>query len=334
MKLAARTVVVGRSALGGATLRSYVQIARPDHWIKNIFVIPGAAIALAIAPSGSGLPLMALGLALVSVCLVASANYTINEYLDAGFDRYHPLKSDRPGARGILDGRLVLLQYLLLAGCGIAVASQIGRPFYGASIALLVMGLVYNVPPVRTKDKPYLDVVSESVNNPIRFLLGWFAVTGDFLPPASVLLAYWMGGAFLMAIKRYSEYRRIGDPVRAALYRRSFAYYSEQSLLLSGFFFALCAAFFAAIFLIKYRIEFLLTFPLLATLFTWYVAIGLKRDSAAQAPEKLCSERAFMCFAALTFCFAGALFFIDLPFLRVLLETHLIATGAPLPGLR
>src|ERR1700723_3198875 len=111
MKLAARAVAMGRSALGGATLRSYVQIARPDHWIKNIFVIPGAAIALAIAPSGSGLPLMALGLALVSVCLVASANYTINEYLDAAFDRYHPLKSDRPVARGILDGRLVLLQY-------------------------------------------------------------------------------------------------------------------------------------------------------------------------------------------------------------------------------
>src|SRR6202020_31874 len=158
-----------------------------------------------------------------------------------------------------------------------------------------------------------LDVLSESINNPLRFLLGWFAVTGDFLPPASVLLAYWMGGAFLMAIKRYSEFRRIGDPARAALYRRSFATYSEQSLLLSGFFFALCSAFFTAIFLIKYRVEFLLIFPLLATLFTWYVAIGLKHDSATQAPEKLLQERAFMCFAAFIFLAAAVLFFVDLP---------------------
>src|SRR5439155_24871314 len=227
---------------------------------------------------------------LISVCLLASANYTINEFLDAEHDRHHPAKSGRPAAQGLIDGRLVMAEYVVLAAVGLALGAAINRPFALTGLALLVMGAAYNAPPVRTKDKPYLDVLSESVNNPLRFLLGWFAVTGDFLPPASALLAYWMGGAFLMAIKRYSEYRGIGDPARAALYRRSFARYSEQSLLLSGFFFALCSAFFTAIFLIKYRIEFLLLFPLIATLFTWYVAIGLKRDSAAQAPEKLHRE--------------------------------------------
>ncbi len=30
------------------------------------------------------------------------------------------------------------------------------------------MGLVHNVPPVRSKELPYIDVLSESVNNPIR----------------------------------------------------------------------------------------------------------------------------------------------------------------------
>ena len=30
------------------------------------------------------------------------------------------------------------------------------------------MGVAYNVPPVRTKDRAYLDVLSESVNNPLR----------------------------------------------------------------------------------------------------------------------------------------------------------------------
>ena len=29
------------------------------------------------------------------------------------------------------------------------------------------------------------------------------------IPPASIILAYWCGGAFLMAAKRYSEYREI-----------------------------------------------------------------------------------------------------------------------------
>ena len=69
--------------------------------------------------------------------------------------------------------------------------------------------------------------------------------------------------------------RRIGDPTRAALYRRSFGRYSESTLLLSAFFYAICSAFFIAIFLIKYRVGLVLTFPMFATLFTWYLAIGL-----------------------------------------------------------
>jgi hypothetical protein len=127
-----------------------------------------------------------------------------------------------------------------------------------------------------------------------------------------------------MGVKRYSEYRSIGDASRAALYRRSFASYTEQSLLLSAFFYAMCSAFFIGIFLIKYRVEFLLASPLYATLFTWYLAIGCRHNSAAQAPEKLYREVAFMCFAAFTFIASAALFFIDIPFLRHLMEPYVL----------
>ena len=49
-------------------------------------------------------------------------------------------------------------------------------------------------------------------------------------------------------------------------------------------------------FLIKYRIELLLTIPFLALLFVWYLKIGMKHDSAAQKPETLYKERAFMAY--------------------------------------
>ncbi len=315
----------------GPVLRRYVGIARPDHWIKNVFMIPGTAAALAVLPgarrAGPASLLGGLALGLLSLCLVASANYTINEYLDARYDRFHPVKRHRPGAMGLLDGRVVLLQYVALAAAGLGLAAAIDLPFLLASVWLLLMGIAYNVPPSRTKDKAYLDVLSESINNPIRFLLGWFLVAPTLLPPSSVLLAYWMGGAFLMGVKRYSEYRGIADPARAALYRRSFAHYTEQSLLLSSFFYALCSVFFLAIFLLKYRIEFLLLAPLVATLFTWYLAIGARTESAAQAPEKLYREVAFMAFAGLTFLAGAALFFIDLPFLHGLMEPQIIRFG-------
>jgi len=304
------------------TVRAYVGIARPDHWIKNIFMIPGAALALAAAPRTESLFAPFAGL--VALCLIASANYTINEYLDAEFDRFHPVKCARAGALGLLDGRLVVTQYFVLAVSGLVIAHAINLPFLVSAGLLLMMGIIYNVPPLRSKDRAYLDVLSESINNPIRFLFGWFAVTQIALPPASALLAYWMGGAFLMGVKRYSEYRRINDSARAMLYRRSFGTYTEQSLLLSSFFYALCSTFFTGVFLIKYRIEFVLTFPLLAVLFTWYLAIGLKSDSAAQAPEKLYTETIYLGFAAFTFLAAAVLFFVRIPFLRGLMDPQLI----------
>ena len=47
----------------------------------------------------------------------------------------------------------------------------------------------------------------------------------------------------------------IDDKELAEKYRRSFRYYSERSLLISTFFYAICPVFFLGVFLIKYRIE-------------------------------------------------------------------------------
>jgi hypothetical protein len=134
-----------------------------------------------------------------------------------------------------------------------------------------------------------------------------------------------MGGAYLMAVKRYSEYRRIGNPDRAKLYRKSFAAYSEKSLLLSAFFYAICAAFFIGIFLIKYKSEFVIMVPLFAALFTWYLWIGFKPESAAQAPETLYQEHYFMLFAAIVFILSIALFYANIPLLALLTDTKLIS---------
>ena len=111
----------------------------------------------------------------------------------------------------------------MLAAAGFALALSLNVYFFASAVWLWVMGVAYNVPPVRTKEWPYLDVLSESVNNPIRLLLGWFALVIDRVPPVSLVISYWMIGAFFMAMKRYAEYRHIGDPRVAAAYRRSFA---------------------------------------------------------------------------------------------------------------
>jgi hypothetical protein len=155
------------------------------------------------------------------------------------------------------------------------------------------MGVLYNVPPIRTKEWPYVDVLSESINNPIRLLLGWFALVTNHYPPVSLAISYWMVGAFFMAMKRYAEYRQIGDPAVAGAYRRSFRYYTEERLLISLFFYATTCALFAGVFIVRYHLELILFAPLAAGLFAFYMKIGLQPDSPVQNPEKLYREKGF-----------------------------------------
>ena len=302
----------------------YIAIARPDHWFKNVFMLPGAALAFVVDDAVRLHDLIYLLIGVVSTCLIASANYTINEFLDGEFDKYHPTKSARPTAQGKIHLKYVLIQYVLLLLAGLLLAKLLNPVFFYASVALLIMGLLYNVSPVRTKDRVYLDVLSESINNPIRLVLGWAAVSTIILPPSSMLLAYWMGGAFLMAAKRFAEYRMIDDPPRAGKYRRSFQFYTEESLFMSAFFYALTSIFFLGIFLIKYKIEFLISFPFFALLFTWYMKIALQPLSVVMNPEKLYREPYFVTYVGFLSVLVTVLFFVEFPALNYLTDHSVI----------
>lgn len=306
------------------SLRDYISIARPDHWMKNIFMLPGAGLALVIDNQAGLGNLGDLAIGIASTCLIASANYTINEYLDGKFDQFHPTKSSRATAQGRIKLPYVLIQYALLVVVGLGLASMLNPVFGIASVLLLVMGLIYNVEPVRSKDRVYIDVLSESINNPIRLVLGWAAITTIVLPPSSMLISYWMGGAYLMAIKRYAEYRMINDPERAGLYRKSFKIYTENSLFISAFYYALTSVFFLGIFLIKYKIEFIISFPFFALLFAWYQRIALAPLSPAMSPEKLYQEPKFFAYVLFLCALVTALFFIEIPALQYLMDHSVV----------
>ena len=126
--------------------------------------------------------------------------------------------------------------------------------------------MIYNVRPIRAKDRAFLDVIVEFLNNPLRFLFGWFAVVPHVAPPISILLAYWFGGAFLMAANASpstAPSSRPAAPQTSLAYRPSFAVYTHSSLVTSCLVYAQGFAFMMAIFLLKYRIEYLVVIPLL-----------------------------------------------------------------------
>jgi hypothetical protein len=209
---------------------------------------------------------------------------------------------------------------LALTAGGLFIAQSINSLFLLTAAFFVLMGLLYNVPPIRCKDRPYLDVAAEAINNPIRLVLGWCAIENNVIPPSSILIAYWMGGAFLMAVKRYSELRYIDDHTQAGLYRKSFLHYSENSLLLSAFFYALTASFLLGVFLIKYRVEFVVAFPFVSILFVWYLYLGMASESIAQTPEKLYQQKPFIIYVIFLTALLIALSVLDIPSLNILLR--------------
>jgi 4-hydroxybenzoate polyprenyltransferase len=283
----------------------YVQIARADHWFKNAFMLLGVVLAMFYEPAtATWASLGRLVIAFAATCLVASSNYVLNELLDGPRDREHPDKRHRPVPSGRIRPAVAYAEWLLLAVAGFALALSLNIYFFGSALLLWIMGIAYNVPPLRTKEWPYVDVLSESINNPIRLFLGWFALVTAHVPPLSLAVAYWMLGAFFMAMKRFAELRHIGDPKVAAAYRRSFAHYTEERLLVSLFFYATTCALFSGIFLVRYHLELILFAPVGAGVFAFYLHVGLRPNSPVQQPEKLYRERAFfayMVFATLLF---------------------------------
>jgi len=276
-------------------LKAHLEIARLDHSIKNLFVLPGIIIPLSFYPELMKRQLIwRLVLAFISITLVACSNYVINEVLDAPFDRLHPTKKNRPTARGVVNIPVAYVQWLLMMVAGVALGLYIGKLFALMCIVLWVMGCFYNFPPVRTKDVPYLDVLTESVNNPIRMLLGWYAVTSTLVPPVSLLICYWMIGCYFMALKRFSELSEIGDRERAGAYRASFKHYTLESLLVSVTFYASTAMLFFGAFAIRYHMELILAFPLLALTMSLYFKLAFKKNSSVQNPEKLYREPMLM----------------------------------------
>lgn len=310
-------------------LKNYIKIARPDHWVKNAFIIPGLVFALILVGIPADLPTTAVKfvVAFFATCFIASANYVINEWLDRAFDKFHPTKKFRPVVTQNMEFKYVMLEYGILIILGVVCSVFVNRAFLYTELWLLVMGVLYNVKPFRTKDVVYLDVLSESINNMIRLMLGWFVISDAFLPPSSIMVGYWMGGAFLMAIKRYAEYRMINDPELAGLYRKSFSKYSEATLLCSAFFYALCSTFLVGIFLLKYRIEYIVAIPFLFFLFCYYLYIAHKPDSAVQKPEKLFQEKKLMVFVAVLVVLFVILTVVDIPIMKMWEQPFFIQVG-------
>ncbi|HWP47838.1 MAG TPA: UbiA family prenyltransferase [Candidatus Limnocylindrales bacterium] len=282
--------------------RYYLKAFRLDHWFKNLFTLTGSLAALSYFNRELPWDLLSKILTgLLLACLVSSVNYAINEILDASYDLQHPVKRFRPIPSGLVDIQTLVILTLGLLLVSLSLAFYFFNPYFQFSlIGLFLAGMIYNLRPLRAKEIPYIDVLSESINNPIRLLIGWFSVTSErILPPFSLILWLWVFGAFLMTAKRLAELLFLGS--QAVFYRRAYKYYSKGSLLGVMIFYAGLTMLGYVYLALQFQRALFFTLPFFLIFILWFFILTLKSSPLVKEPERIFTEPLFCIYSLVLF---------------------------------
>lgn len=286
-------------------MKAYLEAMRLERWPRSAAIVVGSAAFFLLNPDrfAQTTPVsiaIQLSLSFLLTWGISTANYIVNEIADAPFDIHHPTKRMRPLARKeIRRGPLLAAGAGLTLSCLLTAHLAFPPAFFPALLALLIAGFIYNIKPVRTKDIPFLDSISESANNPIRFFIGWFAVADTGLwPPVSLLVSWWAFGNFLMVAKRLSEFRLLKE--RASDYRLSLGRYNRFSLIMGM---AASALVFFASFLLfaagSGRTSLLILALPLLLYFLFFFKKTLREREVMEEPERLLKQPLFAAFTFL-----------------------------------
>ena len=186
----------------GATVRegqwrSLVAAMRPRQWPKNLLVFAGILFAAEFDEPAKWAAALA---AFAAYCAASSAAYLVNDVLDAGEDRLHPLKRSRPVASGALSRDLALRGAGLLAIAALAVTAWFGWASIAYMAGFLALQAAYSY---RLKQVVLIDVMAIAALFVIRAAAGAEAVDVRISPWLIVCTA--LLALFLALAKRRGE---------------------------------------------------------------------------------------------------------------------------------
>ncbi len=174
-----------------------LKLIRARQWYKNLVIFLPIIFAGALFNKGY---LFTVFLGLISLCLVSSANYIINDIKDAKEDKWHPEKCTRPIASGKISPENALSIALLFFIASIAIAAKLSAPFAICVLALFILTQAYIF---FFKKEIFADVILISTNFVIRAVSGALIINVR-VSPWLVLCTFFLS-MFLVAAKRKGD---------------------------------------------------------------------------------------------------------------------------------
>jgi 4-hydroxybenzoate polyprenyltransferase len=192
-----------------AHLRHVLRSMRPRQWTKNLIVYLALFFSIdqewQLSDPSSWAPLLGWStITFVLFCLVASAEYLVNDVADRESDRQHPDKRRRPIAAGLLSTRGALAWAGALAALAVGGAFALAAPLtwhVGAVVSgYVALMLSYSL---LLKHVVLLDMMAIGAGFVLRAMAGALAIDVPISPWLYVVTA--LGALFLVIHKRRAE---------------------------------------------------------------------------------------------------------------------------------
>ena len=145
--------------------RQVGRMVRVDVWLGSLFLVILTFLILGGPPlSPTPLPLSnswmwgRLFIALVAASLFNSSVFILNQLGDYDTDRLHHEKSQLPLSAGHLTPRQGVILALAFLSLGIPFTVIVGIPYLIVLAAIIVFAVIYSLPPIRLKARPFFDL--------------------------------------------------------------------------------------------------------------------------------------------------------------------------------
>jgi 4-hydroxybenzoate polyprenyltransferase len=179
--------------------KAYLELLRPGQYLKNLLLFLPAFFALRIREPGLLLRTLA---GFACFCLVASAVYIFNDYLDREADRQHPRKQHRPLASGRVSPFYALLLMGLLLITGVAGFWLLDPTAFYLISAYVFLNLLYSL---RIKHVAIVDIFIISLGFLIRIGTGATVAVPHIPVSMWLVLMIFLGALFLALAKRRED---------------------------------------------------------------------------------------------------------------------------------
>ena len=188
-----------------------IHILRPKHWVKNTFIwIAGFFAGNLFSYSIWQANLVAF----VVFCALSSAVYIFNDYLDKEKDALHPIKRERPLAKGTLKVTSALfLGIVCLIIAGIGLFSLNHQRIWIIAAVYLGINLIYSS---YLKNIPIIDLHIIALGFMLRVFMGGYA-SGVPVSHWLILLTYLLALVLGLAKRRGELQHLQGTETRSAL---------------------------------------------------------------------------------------------------------------------